>query len=323
MNPYLGHQSQLYGVEEHRLVGGKGDGMRLLEIRNGKGMELTVAVDRCADISRLRFKGENMGYFSPAGYVAPAYYDRDKDGFLKSFTAGFLTTCGLTTVGGEAYDGNEHLPMHGTIGNCPPESIYTVTEEKAIRVCARMNPSALFADKLVLQRELICSLEENSFTIHDVVVNEGDTAVPLLILYHMNMGYPLLDENAEVTIPSDQVVARDPRAAEGIDSWAEMLPPQNQFAEQCYFHTYQGEQGSAQIYNPTIQKGLKISFNTKELGFLTEWKQMGVRDYVLGLEPGNCTPNGRQAMREQGCLQILNPGETAEFHVRVELFEKK
>ena len=31
MNPYIGHESQLYGVEEHRLVGGKGDGMRLFE----------------------------------------------------------------------------------------------------------------------------------------------------------------------------------------------------------------------------------------------------------------------------------------------------
>ena len=29
MNPYIGHSSQLGGVEEHRLVGGKGDGMRI------------------------------------------------------------------------------------------------------------------------------------------------------------------------------------------------------------------------------------------------------------------------------------------------------
>ena len=34
MNPYIGHESQLYGVEEHRLVGGKGDGMRLYQINN-------------------------------------------------------------------------------------------------------------------------------------------------------------------------------------------------------------------------------------------------------------------------------------------------
>lgn len=99
MNRYLGHPSQLYGAEEHRLVGGKGDGMRLFEIRNGRGLELTVSADRCADIARLTFKGDNMGYFAPSGYVSPAYYDREGDGFLKSFTAGFLGHLRLTTVG--------------------------------------------------------------------------------------------------------------------------------------------------------------------------------------------------------------------------------
>lgn len=29
MNPYIGHESQIFGAEEHRLTGGKGDGMRL------------------------------------------------------------------------------------------------------------------------------------------------------------------------------------------------------------------------------------------------------------------------------------------------------
>ena len=43
MNPYIGHEHQISGVEEHRLVGGKGDGMRLFEITNGKGLEMTVS----------------------------------------------------------------------------------------------------------------------------------------------------------------------------------------------------------------------------------------------------------------------------------------
>ena len=68
---YTGHPTQCYGVEEHRLVGGKGDGMRLFEVRNGKGLEFTIAADRAADISRLTFGGYNLGFFSPCGYVAP------------------------------------------------------------------------------------------------------------------------------------------------------------------------------------------------------------------------------------------------------------
>lgn len=75
MNPYIGHDSQIYGIEEHRLAGGRGAGMRILEINNGKGIELAVTPDRAGDIARLRFKGINMSYMSPCGYVSPAYYD--------------------------------------------------------------------------------------------------------------------------------------------------------------------------------------------------------------------------------------------------------
>ena len=33
---YIGHPSQLCGVEEHRLVGGRGDGLRLLQVKTEK-----------------------------------------------------------------------------------------------------------------------------------------------------------------------------------------------------------------------------------------------------------------------------------------------
>ena len=40
MNPYIGHDSQLYGVEEHRLVGGKGDGMTCMRSAMEEGWSL-------------------------------------------------------------------------------------------------------------------------------------------------------------------------------------------------------------------------------------------------------------------------------------------
>ena len=82
MNPYIGQSAQLYGIEEHRLIGGKGDGMRLLQVRNGKGLELTVSLDRCADISRVSIDGMNVSYFSPCGYVGPAYYQNEGNAWL-------------------------------------------------------------------------------------------------------------------------------------------------------------------------------------------------------------------------------------------------
>lgn len=317
---YLGHPSQLCSAEEVRLQGGKGDGMRLLQIRNAAGLELTISIDRCADISRLIFKGDNMGYFSPCGYVSPSYYDKDGAGFLKSFTAGFLTTCGLTTLGGADEENGELLPMHGTIGNTPCERFWWEETEDAFVIHAEIPDRRLFDRKLLLRRTITVGKTENTLKLCDTVENQGDTQTPLMLLYHMNMGYPLLSENAIVEVNSREVLPRNERAAEDLDTWNKMLPPTAGFEEQCYYHRFDGA-ATASICNPDIGKKLTISFDTDRLWNLTQWKMMGIHDYVLGLEPGNCTPDGRKAMRQEGRLQMLRPGETARFHITVQLLE--
>lgn len=158
MNPYIGHDSQVYGIEEHRLIGGKGDGMRLYEVNNGKGLMLTVSPDRSGDITRLRYKGINMSYLSPCGYVAPAYYDSIGSNWLHSFTAGFLTTCGLQSVGSPCTDEGEELPLHGSIANQPCEQAYW-TEE---------------ADKLI---------------IHTVTKDETNNTTPILKTDESSINY--------------------------------------------------------------------------------------------------------------------------------------
>lgn len=319
MNPYIGHDSQVYGIEEHRLVGGKGDGMRLLEVNNGKGLELTVSLDRAADISRLRFRGINMSYFSPCGYVAPAYYDCVGGNWLKSFTAGFLTTCGLRAVGSPCVDEGEELPLHGTIANQPAESAYWFEENGELVVRATVKDEVIFAPKLRLMREIRVSLEKNEVTICDTIENTGDTKQPLEILYHMNMGYPLLDEDSVVEIPSVGVTPRDDHAAEDIENWMHMIKPQAGYVERCYYHKFEKD-GKASIYQPKLGQGLEITFDAEELDGFVEWKMMGVRDYVLGLECGNCYPDGRDVMRRTGMLKFIEPGEKKTYQVKVKMF---
>ena len=318
---YLGHPSQLCSVEEVRLQGGEGDGMRLLQIRNAAGMELTISADRCADISRLIFKGDNMGYFSPCGYVAPSYYDDRGDGFLKSFTAGFLTTCGLTAVGSPCVDAGEALPLHGTIGNTPCDRLWWTEDENNLYIHAEIGDRRPSARKLHLSRVITVSKNESRFTVTDTVENQGDTESPVMLLYHMNMGYPLLSERSVVDIASTEVKPRNEHAAKDLDTWAKMLPPTPGFEEQCYYHSFDRE-GHASIYNPDVRKGLTIKFDTAQLDHFTQWKMMGVHDYVLGLEPGNCTPDGRDVMRRQGKLKYLKPGESKTYQVSIALFEQ-
>lgn len=322
VNKYIGHDSQLYGVEEHRLVGGKGDGMRLFQVKNGLGLEFTVSADRCADISRLSFKGRNFGYFSPCGYVAPAFYDDKDNGFLKSFTAGFLTTCGLRAVGAPCEDQGEQLPLHGNIGNTPAEQIFWEECEDGLQIKATIKDEGIFGDKLVLYRKIICSLKENRIIICDKIVNRGDRKTPVMILYHLNMGYPLLSENAELYIPSKRVVPRNDHAAKGLEQWDKISKPQAHFEEQCYFHTFDGD-GKAGIFNTDIDLGLLIQFNSEELLYFTQWKMLGERDYVMGLEPGNCHPDGRDVMRKEGKLKSLKPGESVQYEITISMMDGK
>lgn len=320
MNQYIGHEQQLYGVREMRLVGGKADGMRILSVRNGSGLAFEISLDRCGDISQLHFQGMNMGYFSPCGYVSPKYYDNVGNGFLKSFTAGFFTTCGLTAVGSPCVDNGETLPLHGTISNTPSERHFYRADDDGICITLCVRDAALFSHKLILEREYFCPLDKNEIYLTDRIRNIGSEEAPLEVLYHCNMGYPLLSENAVVTIPSVKVAPRNDHAKDGIENCLMMEKPQRGYEEKCYYHTLTGKT-AVSIANADIKKAVTIRYDTAELGYFTEWKMMGEGEYVLGLEPGNCLPDGRDVMREKGILEVLKPGEEKIHHIKFEFEE--
>ena len=64
-----------------------------------------------------------------------------------------------------------------------------------------------------------------------------------------------------------------------------------------------------------------ITRTAQKIGYdgFVEWKMMGVRDYVLGLECGNCYPDGRDVMRNTGMLKFIKPGEKKRYQVKVTL----
>ncbi|MBR7164096.1 MAG: aldose 1-epimerase family protein [Clostridia bacterium] len=309
MNKYIGHPAQIYGVEEMRLTGGKGDGMRMLYVRNGKGLEFWVSLDRCADITRLSLKGDNFSFISACGNVSPNYYDKEGLGFLKSFTAGFCTTCGLTAVGNPCTDDGEQLPLHGTISNIPCENFAYSIEDNNIYIRATVRDARIFSHKLILEREYVVSLDENKLTMTDTVKNIGSSVAPYEILYHCNMGYPLLSEDTEIKISSVEVIPRNEHAKTGLADCLKVESPQADYEEMCYYHNF-SETAEVSMYNPNIKKGMKMIFDANELKCFTQWKMMGEYDYVMGFEPGNCIPDGRDVMREKGMLEFIKPDES-------------
>ena len=321
MNPYIGYEFQLFGVEEYTLHNGKKEGMKILHLKNGHGLEMCISLNRGGDISMLSLNGKNMSYLCANGYVHNCFYDEKGAGWIKSFTGGFLTTCGFNNVGNPCSDEDGEYPLHGSINCIPVDSYsYDVVEDKYIDVKTIVLDEGIFARKLKRIRHIKVSLNENVFSIEDEIVNRGDATTPVLVLYHMNMGYPLLKEDSIVFINSSSVEPRNEHAKEGIKDYLKVEKPTVQYEEMCYYHKMIN--GKAGIFSPSEDIGLIIEYDCSKLKEFTEWKMMGIRDYVLGLEPGNVNPDGFVVNKQKGKITFLKPDEKLNYALQIKLFDK-
>ncbi|MCI2068522.1 MAG: aldose 1-epimerase family protein [Bacilli bacterium] len=321
INPYIGNEWQLSGVEEYSMLGGKKEGMRIVHVRNGLGLDLYISLDRGGDICNLTYQGKNVNYLTPNGLVSSKYFDPKGDGWIKSFTAGFITTCGLENVGSPNVDQGEELGLHGSRSQIPVENWGYDEDEESFDIKTVLRDEGIFKRKWKIIRHIIVSKVENIFSIQDEIINTSGEEQPLEYLFHINFGYPLLSEDSEIYIASDKVKARNKHAEEDIANWAKMEKPQVGYEERCYYHHMKTKEGKAAIFNQKAGFGACLSFDSSVLDCFTEWKMMGFRDYVLGLEPGNCTPDGRDQVRKQGILKFVKANDAVIYRVDVSILK--
>lgn len=316
LKKWIGDISQIAGIKSYTLNEGKAKGVNALDIRTGSGLNFTVLPDRSMDIVWMDYKGLPIGYITKAGIVNPQYYQSNGYEWLRSFYGGVLTTCGLTHVGPPEKEGIWELGLHGRIANIPAFEVNHSTDwesnDLVFTIKGKMREAVLYEENLVLSRKIIARGGENKVTVFDEIENQGYEDTPCMILYHMNMGFPLVSEQSQLIAPIMKTDARDEDAVKGIDRFASFEAPTKGYVSQVFFHKpISDEDGTTcvGIVNELMSFGLYIRYNCKELPFLTQWKMMGCQDYVVGLEPGNCKPIGRNATRERGELEILKAGE--------------
>ncbi|MDI9506760.1 MAG: aldose 1-epimerase family protein [Bacillota bacterium] len=317
----VGNLNALMGVTDYVLNDGPGKGVRVFHVRNGKGMELTVAADRGMDIPFLAYKGKTMSFAGKVGMRNPAFYDEDGvRGFLKQFYAGMLTTCGLTYAGAPCEDGGRKLGLHGPYSNLPASQVSAGVEcegdEVVIRLKGEVREACVFEENLLLRRTMTVYTEKDEIEIVDEIENQGFAEMPLMTLYHINFGYPMLDEGARVYTDAASVEPRDQWAAEGPGVWNLMDAPEIGRGEQCYFHRGFKE-GLAMIHNEKLGCAGIVAFDKERFPILCEWKCMMAGEYALGLEPTMANVLGRVDAREKGILPTIQPGERITLKVRL------
>ena len=73
------------------------------------------------------------------------------------------------------------------------------------------------------------------------------------------------------------------------------------------------------LRNPQAGMAIEVAYRKAELPFFTQWKMMGEQEYAMGLEPGNCHPEGQTAEKAMGTLRTIAPDETVEFKAMITL----
>lgn len=323
---YIGHISQLFRVEEVILQGGRQQGMRAVNVSNEAGLAYSVVADRCMDITYLTYKGINLSYINPCGVTGPQYYNSEGTNWLKNFTGGFLTTCGLDNVGNPCEDEGVKYGLHGRISNTPAEQFCVKTvkgdKENHVFLSGEMNQASLFGSKLKLRRKICSWQEENKIEITDDICNEGFDKEAYMMLYHFNIGYPFLSPDCEICIQSDKVKSANAYSEELIKGVYEIEMP-SMVGERCYFHTMKDYDGlnKAGVFNHRLGIGFSLSYNHESLEHFIQWKNLSNGQYVLGFEPATNYIGGRAEEKKAGRLKKLSAMETVRHTLIIEFYD--
>jgi len=323
---YVGDISQVLGVSEFVYSSGKSKGIRAYRVNNGRGLDFTVLVDKCLNIPYLSFKGYNIGFVSKVGLCAPEFYQEDGvRGYLRNFEAGFLTTCGLTYMGSPCVepDGRK-LGLHGPISNTPAENasadVVWDGDVANIIIKGKVKEACLFDEHLVLSRVMSVNSLENTMTINDKVENLGFKKQPLMLLYHFNFGYPMLDNCTRVYTNFDKIIARDSHSEKGINNCDVFCKPVVGYQEEVFFRMMSDKgrkDAIVVIHNEELNLGVIFEFDATALPILNHWKNPAAGDYGLGIEPGTSHVGGRERARKEGLLMYIEPGETKNYSISI------
>ena len=328
----VGGLDQVGGVRRVMLTEGKEAGVEALEFRTGSGLDFTVYAGRALDIGPATYRGYPLAWLSPTGVPGAAYFEPEGLGWLRSFYGGLLMTCGLTYAGAPATDEDEELGLHGRIAHVPAKNVCHggtwEGDDYVMFAEGQMREASVFGPNMVLTRRITARLGEDSLTVHDTVENQGFAPQEHMILYHCNLGYPLLDADTELVAPSAAIQGRDEYSQETIRRCTRFAEPEPGVEERVYYHDLNArDDGSTTVaaVNRGLGEGLAVcfEFNKNQLTNLSQWKLPGQGTYVLGIEPGNCRVEGRPAERERGTLQVLEPGEAREYSLTVSVAEGK
>ncbi len=202
---HVGDLLQVAGIRTMELRDGLENGVRIADVRTGSGLRFQVSLDRGMDISMADYKGTPLAFRSANGDVHPHRFEPEGSGWSRGFAGGLMTGCGMTNVGSPCIDDGETLGQHGRLSMLPASAVRQGLRWEGdacvMELSGEIREATPFRENLLLRRTIETRLGESVITLRDVVRNEGDGNTPLMMLYHVNAGWPMVGRRSKALPP--------------------------------------------------------------------------------------------------------------------------
>jgi hypothetical protein len=308
---HVGSLGQVRRIDRFVEEDGTARGARRMRVVTGSGLEYEVHPDRALDIGRVTFDGVPMAWLSPTGFAAPGLAEAAGDGWTRTFGGGLMASCGFDNFGPAGIDGTTAYGLHGRIGSLPAELSRVEAGSESIRIEGTVRQATAFGENLQLERKISSAVGGSSILVEDLITNDSSQDAPLMALYHVNVGWPMLSPDAILRIPAATTIARDEDASAGLEESALITAPSARYPEQVFQHTLAEECDTVRLTNPVLGIEFSLRFSSDTLPWINQWKLLKNSTYVLGIEPTNCRSFlGRVGARDAGELPILRAGES-------------
>jgi hypothetical protein len=316
-------------VRTRRLAGGRREGVLLVELVAGD-TRVFLLPDRGLGIWRMAVGPDEIGWQSPvAGPVHPRHVPLGEPsglGWLDGFDE-LVARCGLVSNGAPDFDPEGRLRhgLHGRIANLPAHALAVILDDDAgtVTLTGAVDETRFLVHALRLHVSLTLDARRPRVAWTDTVENLSGRPATMQLLYHVNLGPPLLGAGAEVLADVEELAPRDAAAVADVPTWSGYAAPQPGRGEQVHFARIRPDasgQAEAVLVAPDRSRAARLSWRADTLPCFTLWKNQGslVDGYVTGLEPGTNFPNPRSFEEAQGRVVALEPGASVRFDLALE-----
>jgi hypothetical protein len=334
----VGNLAQVGSVQLLSHEEGYARGSRFLDLRTGSGFRFTIQVDRGMDPGYAEFNGASLAWLAPKLFPAPAYWENDDHAWVRYIHGGLCNTAGLVTIGDPQTVDVSHFKFHsrakdryGThdrIG-IVPASHFTFGERWEGERCflwaeGTVRQEIVYGENLLLTRRYETEVGTSSFRLHDVVRNDGFYRAPHQLLYHFNIGYPVVDDGAELlaavsgVVPGSMFEQGQIGPGQGAtERYRSFTAPEKEFLAEGYeIPMTIGADGrvAAAVVNRAFKAidgglGVYLKYDAARLPVYIEWRMMAEGLYAVGMEPATNGFKTVPELVEDGAPVMIEPGE--------------